>query len=330
MIEGTPVPLEPAELERVAELERLAARAAELAAGTVAPSTRRKYAAAWSAWSAWCGVQGFAELPADPRAVALYLADLVDQGRAASTLQVHASAIARRHRSAGELPPTASPLVGQVLAGARRELGTRGTPKRAISPAELAAMVRAVAGDRPRDVRDRAILLFGWASAMRRAELAALELADLELEGPGLVVAVRRSKSDQEGRGELLAVPYCPARELCPVRAVLAWRRVRQVEGLALFGISARTIARRVQRAAELAGLDAGAYGGHSLRSGFATAAAAGDARDRSIMHQTRHRSRTALDRYVRRGNLWRDPAAARALELLARQEHAHKPSGDT
>jgi integrase len=139
----------------------------------------------------------------------------------------------------------------------------------------------------------------------------------------GLVVTLRRSKTDQEGKGAEKGIPYGSTPATCPVRALRAWLEVRAASGPALFvrfdrhghqleRLSDRAVALVVKRCAAAAGLDPSAYAGHSLRAGLATSAAAADVPERVIAQQTGHRSMTVLRRYIRTGSLFRENAAAR------------------
>jgi integrase len=165
--------------------------------------------------------------------------------------------------------------------------------------AELRAMVAALPGDL-RGARDRALLLVGFAAALRRSELVALDRCDVAETAEGLVVTLRRSKTDQEGQSRKIGVPYGSNPATCPVRALRAWTEIAGVVDGPLFvtvdrsgrpgtaRASDRAVARAVQRAAQGAGLDRARYAGHSLRAGLATSAAAAGASERSIMAQTR------------------------------------------
>ncbi|MDQ6947871.1 MAG: site-specific integrase [Actinomycetota bacterium] len=209
-----------------------------------------------------------------------------------------------------------------VHAGIRRSQGTAPAVKAPAVTAELRAMVAQLPGDL-RGVRDRAMLLVGFAAALRRSELVALDVADVAETAEGLVVTLRRSKTDPEGAGRKIGVPYGSHPATCPVRPLRAWTEIAGVADGPLFvtidragrlgttRASDRCVARTVQRAALGAGLDPARYAGHSLRAGLATSAAATGASERSIMNQTGHKSLPILRRYIREGSLFTDNAAA-------------------
>jgi integrase len=166
-------------------------------------------------------------------------------------------------------------------------------------------------------LRDAAILTFGFATACRRSELAVIRHDDITEVAQGLVVRIGRSKTDQEGHGHEIAVPR--GLRACPVRSLRAWLTAARIEDGPLFrrmlrgghvteqAVSPRTIATVVKKYAALAGFDPDEFGGHSLRSGFATSAAANGATLFRLMDQTRHRSVETVRAYVRRAELFDD-----------------------
>jgi site-specific recombinase XerD len=247
-----------------------------------APATRRAYAAALRDWDAHARRSGATTLPATPETVAAYLAQLADQGVAVSTLMQRVAALAYAHRLAGLQSPTEAPAVRSVVRGIRRELACRPDRKAPATVNALSDML----GQVPATMagrRDRALLLVGFAGAFRRSELVAIDLEDLEGTDPGLIVYLRRSKTDQEGQGRQVAV--LRGTRHCPVQALQDWLQAAEIsEGPVFRRISASglvtsqrlyagTVARIVKRYAKAAGLDPDLYAGHSLRAGFATAA---------------------------------------------------------
>lgn len=170
-------------------------------------------------------------------------------------------------------------------------------------------------------VRDRALLLIGFAGGFRRSELVALDVADIVVTRDGLVVTIRRSKTDQEGEGRKIGVPYGSNPITCPVRALQdllqqcgysegpLFRPINRHGNMASIRLSGAAVADVVKRYIEAAGLDASDFSGHSLRSGLATSAAMAGASERSIMDQTGHRSLNMVRRYIRDGSLFRENA---------------------
>lgn len=177
--------------------------------------------------------------------------------------------------------------------------------------------------DSPLDVRDRALLLMGFAGMLRRSELVALDVADLEETDEGIKVTIRRSKTDQQGEGQTIGIPRGLHLETCPVLAVRRWlsiatitdgpvfRQVRRGGSVQMAGITAQVVALVVKHRAEAVGLDPVPLAGHSLRAGLATSAARAGVADRSIQRQGRWKSPAMVGRYVREGELFRENAAA-------------------
>ncbi|WP_374121977.1 site-specific integrase [Frankia sp. AiPa1] len=303
---------------------QLAERAGDYARASRASATWRAYDSDLRQFRAWCAQQpgGPQAIPAAPSTVAGYLAALADAGYRPTTIRRRIAAISVAHQLAGYPSPTRAPQVSAVWDGVRRTLGIRPDRKRALDT-ELLARVMAAFDAPPEpeppaaDLRDRALLLVGFAGCLRRAELVGLDVADLDETPDGLVVHVRSSKTDQEGAGALVGITYGSHRATCPVRAWTAWvRRARLSEGPAFRGINRHgqiaatrlhpgSVARIVQRRVAAAGLDPADFAGHSLRSGFATAAARAGVHDRAIMRQGRWRSAASLDSYVRPGRLF-------------------------
>jgi site-specific recombinase XerD len=303
------------------ELQQLAGRAGEYAAASHAAATRSAYTTAWADFAAWCDVHGVRALPASAEAVALYVADLAG-ALATSTLNRRLVAIAHAHTAAGHPDPTDAPAVRQVWRGVRRTHGVAAQGKAPL----LVGQLRAALTDLPDSVltaRDRALLLIGFAGAMRRSELVALDAGDIALTDDGLVVTIRRGKTDQEARGRVVGIPHGARPDTNPVRAWIAWRDAAGITDGPVFRpvtrhgrigagrLSDRAVARVVKAAAVRAGLDPAGYAGHSLRAGFVTSAAAAHVEERLIQMQTGHRSLPTLRGYIRDGRLFHDNAAA-------------------
>jgi len=304
-----------------ATLESMADDARHYIASAKAPATRRAYRSDWAHLCAWCHTHDRAALPAEADTVALYLSDLARTAKPA-TLQRRLSSISQAHQDAGHPTPTVDPVVRAVHAGIRRTQGTAPMVKAPAVTAELRAMVEHLREDL-RGTRDRAMLLIGFAAALRRSELVALDRCDVAETAEGLVVTLRRSKTDPEGGGRKIGVPYGSRPATCPVRALRAWTETAGIVDGPLFltidrsgclgdtRASDRAVARAVQRAARAAGLDPVCYAGHSLRAGLATSAAAAGASERSIHEPNRPQILPILRRYIRDGNLFTDNAAA-------------------
>jgi integrase len=289
--------------------EQLKARATNYLRDARADNTRRAYAHDWRAFEAWCAAHGVSALPASSEGLALYLTHLADLGRRPSTIRRARIAIGLEHALRGATRPDQHAGIRQLERGIGRTLGAREEGAPPLLAAELAQAVKAL-GHGPRDLRDRALLLVGFAGAFRRSELAGLNLADVRFTAQGLEVSVRRSKEDQLGHGATTTIPFGTVDATCPVRALRAWiGRVgrpagplfRVINGAVIEHqrISTRCVSRAVQRAVERAHLD-GHYSAHSLRSGLATSAYVHGATEREIQLQGRWRDPRSVQRYVR------------------------------
>ena len=306
---------------RIGTLAAIADQASEFSHQAKARNTIRAYKADWSHFQAWCRVHGQASLPALPDVVALYVTSLAATHKPA-TIARRITAISQAHQTAGFDTPTTSSKVRMVLAGIRRAKGTAQEAKTPVLIEDLRKMV-ALLPDTLLGIRDRALLVLGFSCAFRRSEVVSLDLSDLALTRDGLTVTLRRSKTDQEGAGRKIGVPYGSTLATCPIRSVQQWmERSKISEGplfrpinrhgkMASFRLSDGAVAEIVKRHAAAAGMDATDFAGHSLRSGFATSAAMKGASERSIQNQTGHRSLEMLRRYIRDGSLFRENAAA-------------------
>jgi integrase len=342
------------------ELRADAEAARRFAEAARSDATLRAYKSDWADFTAWCADRGLAAMPASPETVSLYIASRAetgpvgDDGRPTAPLKVttlrrRLAAISQAHKLAGVESPalrSREPL-HSVWAGVTRALGT--APEK-VAPAlasDVVAMTAAcdeavrLAEAFPDDAkpgaglrakRDKAMLLLGFAAALRRSELAAVRTEHLSYTPEGLRLLIPRSKSDQEGAGQVVGVAYGARPGTCPVRAVRSYvaaaSRVLAAQGrpsplsgpvfrginrwghLGQPAITGRTVANVVKQHAEAAGLDPSLYAGHSLRAGFATTAARAGKPDRAIQKQTRHKSAAMLAEYVREGRLFDDNAS--------------------
>jgi integrase len=290
-------------------------------------ATKRAYASDWAHFSRWCEALEVSALPADVDTVKEYVAALPSlaqsevQGRgrrkeekrgySVATITRRLASIARMHKRAGLPNPCASDELREVMRGIRREVGTATRERDALIPAEhfteLRRQPETLAG-----LRDKAVLLFGLASAMRRSELAALQFSDLRFETAHVFAKLHRSKTDQEGKGREVCINM--GRRLCPVTALREWVQAAAITEGAVFrnvGKGGRVGERLtpeginliVKRYCRRAGVE-GNFGAHSLRAGFVTAAKVGGATDYQIMLQTGHKTAAMIDRYTRRYDL--------------------------
>ena len=305
-------------------LASLGRQAQEFAAAAKAGNTLRAYQADWKDFREWCEVHQLAPLPATPATVALYLTDRAATLKT-SSLARRLTTINRAHEAAGQPSPATmqNAVVSEVWKGIKRKKGTAQHGKKPLLTPDLQRIIAELPQDL-RGLRDRALLLAGFAGGFRRSELAALRVEDLETTPDGLIVRLGRSKTDQEGQGRPVALPYGSDSQTCPVRALRAWLDQAGITDGPLFravdrhglasdkALHADSVAFLVKRAAGRAGLETVEYAGHSLRAGLATQAAMNGASELAIMKQTGHRSLATVRKYIREGSLFRDNAAAK------------------
>src|SRR5208282_2115087 len=275
---------------------------------SVAPATRRAYRADLDHFEAWGGT-----IPATDDMVAAYIADHAATLKV-STLTRRLAAISIAHGARG-LPNLASLLVRATMRGIRRVHGAAQRQARPLLREDLFVVLRAM-GDRLKDLRDRALLLIGFAGGLRRSELAAVDLKDIERVREGIILTIRRSKTDQDGVGRKIGVPL--GRTIhCPVRALEDWLSAARIDEGPVFRpvdrhrrvladrLSAEAVSMIVRERMSAAGFDPAGYSGHSLRAGFATSATRAGVSTFKIRQQTGHASDAMLSRYVRDGELF-------------------------
>ena len=299
-------------------------------ADTMAAESLRAYNSRWSAFVAWADRVGRVSFPASPSTVAAFLEELESQGKSAATIAQVVAAISKAHKVRGAASPCSSEEVKAARKAAARRLGTAPHQKAAATAEVVRTLVSAIDGTSLHDLRDRALILMGFAGAFRRSELAALRVSDLREEKsadgrPVIVVTVRRSKTDQTGEGMEKAIFAAPGRSktFCPVAAVRAWIAAAKLEGDApLFPRIAKgermgtdcmggdSVALILKKRAAVAGVELD-LSGHSLRRGFVTSAVESGASERAIMNQTGHKSPMMVRRYIERHSALADNAAA-------------------
>ena len=280
-------------------------------------NTKRAYRADLAHFEAWGGT-----IPAAPAMIARYIANHARR-LSNSTLSRRLVAIGHAHTAQGHANPTDALLVRATLKGIRRTVGTAVKQAAALKYEDLLKMVRKLRGLRGK--RDAALLLFGFASAMRRSELVALNVEDLQFCEQGVIANIRRSKTDQDQRGRRVAVPRLKAAggqrtsQYCPVRNLEDWLKTAKITTGAVFRsisrfdvvlqkqLSGQSVSLIIKQRATDVGIDASRLSGHSLRAGFVTAAVNNGTHSSRIRAQTGHTSDAMLQRYYRDASLFND-----------------------
>lgn len=323
---GATGPLASADATTAQALAALEDEGRRLHAQCRADRTWLGYQRDWRHFTNWCAAYGVPSLPATPETVAAYLADAA-QTLKTCTLRRRLAAISVVHQGYGHPSPTTTAVVRTRMSGIARDKADTPITRKAAAWGKQVRRMVADLDDDPRDVQTRCLLSLGFAGGFRRSELIALDVTDVTETDDGLLVRLRRSKTDQEGIGRTIGIPYGSHPTSCPVRALRAWRRLndtpegplfRTVRGRKPGGqrslggrLSDKAVARIVKDRAVALGLDPDAFAGHSLRAGFVTSAAHGGASEAAIMRQTGHRSSDQVRTYMRDGNLFHNNAAA-------------------
>lgn len=294
------------------EIHRLSPLVDQYLQASLSENTRRAYSNDIQHFLQWGG-----RIPATPECVASYLAIYAEQ-LSLATLSRRVVAIGKAHTVKRLPSPTHSELVKATLRGIRRIYGCS---QRRVKPTLLLDVQRMVKGLlATKGLRDKALLLIGFAGAFRRSELVSIHVEDLQFVEEGLVIHLRRSKTDQIGEGREVAIPFVRGK-YCPVKATKDWlahsgiksgslfRRIDRYRHVMKQGLTAQSVALIVKQRAEATGLDAQHYSGHSLRAGFVTSAAIRGVSGWKIRQQTRLKSEAVMQRYIRDSHLFTDNA---------------------
>jgi integrase len=278
-----------------------------------AEGTLEAYQAGVKHFRKWGG-----RIPSTEIEVARYLAAFA--GKAAYvTLAQRLSALHREHLSRGFKSPVKNELVRATLRGIARVYGRKQRQKRPLLKEHLVEIVRRMRG--LKGVRDSALLLVGFMGGFRCSELVALDAEDVQFRKEGMLVQLRRSKTDQEGEGR--QVPILKLRgSLCAMQALRAWLDAAGIEKGALFRpinrhsqvaknrLSSDAVGTIVKWYVEKVGLDSKGYSAHSLRAGLVTSAARAGAAVWQIKKQTGHKSDQVLAGYIRDSGTFDDNVA--------------------
>ena len=198
------------------------------------------------------------------------------------------------------------------LHGIKRVKGSHQKGKKPILINELKLIINAIYQTKQNDkrkIRDKTLILIGFSGGFRRSELVNIEYEDIEFVNEGVKIFIKRSKTDQSGEGMTKAIPYFENNSYCPVTSLKNWIDKSEMKTGKIFDISDKSVALIIKKYASLSGLDANRYGGHSLRSGFATSTAESGAEERNIMAMTGHKTTQMERRYIQEANLFKNNA---------------------
>jgi len=281
--------------------------------------TRKAYRSDWQDFEAWCKAKGLRSMPAQTSTVAAYLADIATNKKV-STVERRLVSIRQAHNMAGYPLDKRDSFITETLKGIKNAHGAPQEAKAPILTEDLRAMVKSLGSDL-KGIRDKALLLVGFTGAFRRSEIVALCVEDLCFKKEGIEILLRRSKTDQTGKGATIPIPYGSNPETCPVRAVKDWlerskiiagplfRAINKHGQISIDGMCSASVALIIKRNDHIKSKE-GNYSGHSLRAGFCTQAAANGVSDTQGMRHSRHKKFDTWRKYVRLASVWQDSAA--------------------
>ena len=289
-----------------------------------AANTVRAYKSDFKDFSLFCVQNEFKNLPSEPNVVSLYLTHLSTREIKLSTIKRRLVSIGVIHKMKGHYLDTKHPIIIENLMGIKRRKGIVQNGKKPILINDLKQIIDVINEQKIEDIkklRDKSIILIGFAGGFRRNEIVSLDFEDLDFVFEGLKITVKKSKTDQFGEGLTKGLPYFENQLYCPVLTVKRWINISKIHEGALFRrfskgsklsknrLTDQTVALIIKQCLSIAGIDSANYSGHSLRSGFATSAAEAGAEERSIMAMTGHKSTEMVRRYIKEANIFKNNA---------------------
>jgi site-specific recombinase XerD len=287
-----------------------------------ANNTVRAYKSDFKHFGLFCAQNGFNSLPSEPKIISLYLTYLSSKKAKMSTLKRRLVSISVIHKLKGYYIDNKHPLIIENIMGIKRRKGSIQNGKRPILISSLKRIINVIDKQDNEEIkkyRDRSIILIGFSGGFRRNEIVSLDYEDLDFVPEGLKITIRRSKTDQFGEGSIKALPYFDRSQYCPIVSLKRWIEISKIKSGPVFRrfikgsklsenrLTGQTVALIVKEYLNLAGIDSKNYSGHSLRSGFATAAADAGVEERSIMAMTGHKTPEMVRRYIKEVNLFKN-----------------------
>ena len=275
-----------------------------------ASNTLRAYKADFRDFALFCQQNGFNSMPSEPKIITLYLTHLSKSSKF-STLKRRLASISVLHKLNGHYLDTKHPIITENLLGIKRVKGTYQKSKKPILINDLKLIINAInqENNSKNKVKNKALVLIGFAGGFRRSELVTVLYEDVEFVSEGVKIFVKRSKTDQSGEGMTKGIPYFSNPNYCPVVSLKKWMEANDAKTGKIFEMSDKNVALTIKKYAAIAGLDKNKYSGHSLRSGFATSTAELGAEERSIMTMTGHKTTQMVRRYIKEANLFKNNA---------------------
>ena len=289
-----------------------------------ANNTIRAYKSDFNDFELFCIKNGFKSLPTEPKIISLYITYLSTKDAKMSTLKRRVVSIGVIHKMKGHYLDTKHPAIIENIMGIKRRKGSIQKGKKPILINNLKKIINAIdenIKDEIKKLRDRSLILIGFSGGFRRNELVSLDYNDLDFVQEGLKITLKKSKTDQFGEGSIKGLPYFDNTQYCPVISLSKWLEISKINSGPLFRrfkkglklsdnrLTDQTVALLIKKYLNLAGIDNKNYSGHSLRSGFATAAAESGVEERNIMAMTGHKSTEMVRRYIKEANLFKNNA---------------------
>ena len=310
--------------ELITDIKKLQDETLQNLKNSKAVNTVRAYKSDFEDFSLFCVKNGFKTIPTDPKIVSLYLTYLSSKNVKISTIRRRLVSISVIHKIKGHYLDTKHPIIIQNFMGIKRTKGVNQKGKKPLLINDLKEIIDVINKQEEPDLkklRNKALLLLGFAGGFRRNELVSLNFEDLDFVFEGVKIKIKRSKTDQFGEGFMKGIPHFENYLYCPVKNLKNWLNISKIKKGPIFvrfskgskitniRLTDQSVALIIKEYLTKAGIDNKNYSGHSLRSGFATSAAEAGAEERSIMAMTGHKSTEMVRRYIKEASLFKNNA---------------------
>ena len=309
--------------ELVTDIKKLHEETLENLKSSKANNTLRAYKSDFRDFGAFCAKHGFNSMPSEPKIVSLYLTHLSTNTKI-STLRRRLVSIGVVHKLKGHYLDTKHPVIIENLMGIKRKKGSIQIGKKPILINHLKKIINVIDNqkiEKIKKLRNRTLILIGFGGGFRRTELISIDYEDLDFVEEGLKITLRRSKTDQFGKGMVKGIPYFTNEKYCPVISLKNWINLSKIKTGPIFRrfakgsiltsnrLTDQSVVLIIKDCLNLAGIENKNFSGHSLRSGFATVAAESGADERSIMAMTGHKTTQMVRRYIKEANIFKNNA---------------------
>lgn len=285
-------------------------------------NTIRAYKSDFLDFANFCKKNSLKSLPADYTTVSIFITHLFKNNQKLSSIKRKLVSISVIHKIKGFYIDIKNPVIVENFLGIKRQIGIAQKGKHPLTIENLKKIINLIDSNElnlARKLRDKTILLLGFAGGFRRSELTNLNYEDLDFVNEGIKINIKKSKTDQFGGGMIKAIPYFNNGEFCPVINLKKMLKICEIDTGGIFrrisksgkilsnSLTDQNVALILKKYLTIAGLDNINFSGHSLRSGFATASAESGADERSIMNMTGHKSTEMVRRYIKESNLFKN-----------------------